>query len=173
MGNATADATVTSLGEQSAQSPLPATRTRRMRGPPRGPVRTREPPQNQFWLNTRGREPAVGSPGSEVANLGESDSGRPSWAWPAFPVFIRGQLKAGRVTGITELPLYFLQRVLAFLAVIYSFFLFLSGKFSLPKYCITHVPLFFFNILDCLQREMLKMKFHFKNHFFFSFLPLW
>lgn len=76
VGNATADATVTALGEPRTQSPLPATRARRMRGPPRGPVRTREPPQNQFRLHTTGPSACSRTPGSEDADLGESDSGR-------------------------------------------------------------------------------------------------
>lgn len=64
----------------------------------------------------------------------------------------------GRPPGTgRRIPASFFADILAFLGIICSFFLsfFFPGKFSLPRYFITHASLFFLNVLDCLQRELL------------------
>jgi len=60
----------------------------------------------------------------------------------------------------------FLQVILIFPGIIYSLSFFSWQIFFAKVFYYTRSALFF-KMLDCLQTEMLKMKFHFKNSFLF------
>lgn len=92
-------------------------------------------------------------------------------AWFFFPwsFFTKVHLEAGTWVGSQSSYFFFVFfcKLFWFSLALFILFLFFPGKFSLPRYFIIHVLLFFFKMLDCLQTEMLKMKFHFKNSFLF------
>lgn len=59
-----------------------------------------------------------------------------------FSFFTRVQLKAAMLSRVTEFLPYFSQSTLSLLDVIYSSIFFFPANFFLPRYLITHVPLF-------------------------------